>query len=60
MNRLLITELGDTMRLDLKKEVNKTPTSSKHIIKTTFPEIKNNIGSSSLFADIEKNENPLY
>ncbi|CAK80854.1 unnamed protein product (macronuclear) [Paramecium tetraurelia] len=60
MNRLLITELGDTMRLDLKKEVNKTPSSSKHIIKTTFPEIKNNMVGSSLFADIEKNDNPLY
>lgn len=60
MNRLLITELGDTMRLDLKKEVNKTPSSTKNSIKTTFPEIKNNLGSSSLFTDIEKNENPLY
>ncbi|CAD8174849.1 unnamed protein product [Paramecium pentaurelia] len=60
MNRLLITELGDTMRLDLKKEVNKIPSSTKNNIKTTFPEIKNNLGSSSLFTDIEKNENPLY
>ncbi|CAD8086327.1 unnamed protein product [Paramecium sonneborni] len=60
MNRLLITELGDTLRIDLKKEFNKTPTQNKHILKTTFPEIKNNLGSSSVFADIEKNENPLY
>lgn len=60
MNRLLITELGDTLRTDLKKEFSKTPTSNKYTLKTTFPEIKNNIGSSSIFADIEKNENPLF
>ncbi|CAD8084541.1 unnamed protein product [Paramecium sonneborni] len=60
MNRLLITELGDTLRTDLKKQTNITLTSNKQKLKTTFPEIKNNLGGSQLFTDLEKNENPLY
>lgn len=59
MNRLLITELGDTLRTELKRDHVKQ--HSKHNSNTTnLPEIKSYKGSGVLFMEMEKNENPLY
>ncbi|CAK72019.1 unnamed protein product (macronuclear) [Paramecium tetraurelia] len=60
MNRLLITELGDTMRSEMKRDMTKTVKSNRTMLKTQFPEIKNNFGSSALFMEIDKTQNPLY
>ncbi|CAD8156681.1 unnamed protein product [Paramecium octaurelia] len=60
MNRLLITELGDTMRTEMKRDMTKTIKSNRTMLKTQFPEIKNNFGSSALFMEIDKTQNPLY
>lgn len=34
MNRLLITELGDTMRTEMKRDMTKTIKSNRTILKT--------------------------
>lgn len=60
MNRLLITEIGDSIRSELKREASKTNHTSKSNTKIVFPDIKTNFGSSVLFVDMEKTENPLY
>ncbi|CAD8071532.1 unnamed protein product [Paramecium primaurelia] len=60
MNRLLITELGDTMRTEMKRDLTKTIKSNKTILKTSLPEIKNNFCSSALLTEIDKTQNPLY
>ncbi|CAD8168901.1 unnamed protein product [Paramecium octaurelia] len=60
MNRLLITELGDTMRTEMKRDLTKTIKSNRTILKTSFPEIKNNFCSSALLTEIDKTQNPLY
>lgn len=59
MNRLMITELGDTMRTELKRDHLKSNSKPNSNIKN-LPEIKNYKGSTALFMEMEKNDNPLY
>ncbi|CAD8073689.1 unnamed protein product [Paramecium sonneborni] len=60
MNRLLITELGDTMRSEMKRDLTKPKKSNRSNLKSQLPEIKNNFGSSVFLMEMEKTQNPLY
>ncbi|CAD8078734.1 unnamed protein product [Paramecium sonneborni] len=60
MNRLLITELGDTMRTEMKRDLTKPMKQNRAYLKSQLPEIKNNFGSSAFFMEMDKTQNPLY